>query len=236
MLIVTANANYDKGRSVSPIMKLNRGDYSLGTYSMRAPTDYSGRGNDLQGNTIFDSVGLVCTPTGGPINTGIMETDEFSICVCLNLSVGAQLGNIVSNLSPETAPLTGFRLLQKPDNSGLYEVATGIATAGQTLNSHEIGGTTGGYTRYMITVKAGEMAVRRASSYTPWTTTNRAKGAQPLFINGAPPNAPVAVGTIGVTGRIVAMSVYNKVFDATEQVAILADMKSVAAAYGIIVP
>lgn len=239
MLIITNKASYAGGTDASPILRLNREGYSLGTYSMRNVSDYSGNGNDLIGDAIFDALGLVCTPTGGAVSCGVKQTDSFSAAFCVNLSTaaGGLNGNLFSNMSPAAAPFSGCRVVQLGNGSGQLASATGVTTPASS-NTIDMSNITGGFTRFLVNVSPTEISFRRASSFStlPVTAYVKADPTESLWLNGAGPHAPSAVGTLGVTGRICGAAFYSTIFDEAGQLSIMSDMKTAMAGYGISVP
>lgn len=108
-----------------PEMMLND-DSSLATYSMQDKYDSSGNARDLVTDNEFTTLGMktIADSLHGA-NTGIIETDEMTFALCINMNLPTVSGRIFSNFYPGVAPFSGIQLRIEPNGALILQIATG---------------------------------------------------------------------------------------------------------------
>lgn len=233
-LYVVQNSDYDTSYPPSyPVMQLNTAN-SIGTYSMSTTKDYSGLGNNLSTAATFNSSGMVCTATGSAATMPIAETALFTFVIAINIPANpASAANIISTLTPTSAPFTGLRLVQSTSGAGSILVATGVASpSGTTL---DMGGITGGWTAFAVSFSDAAVTYVRGNGTTSSATItpSRSVSTNNIVINGAPTGSPL---TNGVVGTIGGLAVYNKAMNTTEMTQEINNMRVFMATKGIVIP
>lgn len=209
-----------KGLDLSePAMLLND-DSSLGTYGLQDSLDLSGNGNDLKTENEFSDTGMILVDDiYHGADTGIIDTDEFSFVLCLNVSqpTTALGGRIFSNLIPDVAPYSGIQLRIQQDGSLYLQVANNEPTGeGDSVFQVQAGGAVGGWTRFSGTVSTSQklMTITRAGG-TMYSAPmpSRAIGTRGIRLNGALSDTK----NMGLKGIFGCIAFYNKVLSSEEQ-------------------
>lgn len=240
MKLVCDGVISSKGLELSePVMLLNDAA-SLGTYGLQDALDLSGNGNDLKTANEFTATGMtVVEDTEHGADTGIIDTDEFSFVVCLNVDkpTTALGGIIFSNLIPDTPPYNGVQLRILPDGTVWLQVANASPT-GPDDNTFQFsaGGSVGGWTRYSGTISTSKqlMTITRAGGQTASVKMpTRAKGVRGIRINGA----LSASKNMGLNGVIGCIAFYNRILSSEEQAEMRDNMKfAIMQDRGVVVP
>lgn len=199
-----------------PEMLLNL-DSSLATYGLQDKYDSSGNGRDLiTGNDFTEAGMLLVDDAEHGADTGIIETDEMTFAICINVDNIKTSGRIFSNFVPGVAPFSGIQLRIEPDGSLIFQVASGIVGSVEfdPLYSVAAGGAVGGWTRFTATVSNSEVTITRAAG-TRYAAKvkKRAKSPESIFLNGAP-SKEQNKGLPGVMGVI---AFYDRVLTVDEQ-------------------
>ncbi|MGO4743961.1 hypothetical protein [Serratia quinivorans] len=233
-LYIVQNSDYDTSYPPSyPVMQLNTAN-SIGTYSMSTIKDYSGLGNNLSTSATFNSSGMVCTATGSAATMPIAEAALFTFVIAINIPANpASAANIISTLTPASAPFTGLRIVQGTNGTGSILVATGIASPSGT--SLVMGGITGGWTAFAVSVSDTTITYVRGNGATgsATITPSRSVSTSNIVINGAPTGSPL---TDGITGTIGGLAVYNKAMNTTEMAQEINNMRVFMATKGVVIP
>ncbi|MEL5546064.1 LamG-like jellyroll fold domain-containing protein [Serratia nevei] len=201
-----------------PEMLLND-DASVATYSMQDKYDSSGNARDLVTENEFTKRGMITVADAAHgADTGIIETDEMTFALCININKPDVSGRLFSNFYPGVAPFSGIQLRIEPNGALILQIATGDVTNGQTgtlaLTSVENGGAVGGWTRFTVTVSKTEASITRAGGdRRSAPITKRNKSTRPIILNGSP--SPEQ--NMGLPGIMGAFAVYNRVLTAEEQ-------------------
>ncbi|MEB7893184.1 MULTISPECIES: LamG-like jellyroll fold domain-containing protein [Serratia] len=201
-----------------PEMLLND-DASVATYSMQDKYDSSGNARDLVTENEFTKRGMITVADAAHgADTGIIETDEMTFALCINMNKPDVSGRLFSNFYPGVAPFSGIQLRIEPNGALILQIATGDVTNGQTgtlaLTSVENGGAVGGWTRFTVTVSKTEASITRAGGdRRSAPITKRNKSTRPIILNGSP--SPEQ--NMGLPGIMGAFAVYNRVLTAGEQ-------------------
>lgn len=201
-----------------PEMLLNE-DASVATYSMQDKYDSSGNARDLVTENEFTKRGMITVADAAHgADTGIIETDEMTFALCINMNKPDVSGRLFSNFYPGAAPFSGIQLRIEPNGALILQIATGDVTNGQTgtlaLTSVENGGAVGGWTRFTVTVSKTEASITRAGGdRRSAPITKRNKSTRPIILNGSP--SPEQ--NMGLPGIMGAFAVYNRVLTAEEQ-------------------
>lgn len=201
-----------------PEMLLND-DASVATYSMQDKYDSSGNARDLVTENEFTKRGMITIADAAHgADTGIIETDEMTFALCINMNKPDVSGRLFSNFYPGVAPFSGIQLRIEPNGALILQIATGDVTNDQTgtlaLTSVENGGAVGGWTRFTVTVSNTEASITRAGGdRRSAPITKRNKSTRPIIINGSP--SPEQ--NMGLPGIMGAFAVYNRVLTAEEQ-------------------
>ncbi|CAI1134235.1 LamG domain-containing protein [Serratia proteamaculans] len=216
-----------------PEMLLNN-DHSLATYSMQDKYDSSGNARDLVTDNEFTALGMktVADSVHGA-NTGIIETDEMTFALCINMNLPTISGRIFSNFYPGIAPFSGIQLRIEPNGALILQIATGDTNNGQTgtisVTSVEHGGAVGGWTRFTVTVSNTEASITRSGGERRSTPiTKRNKSTRPLMFNGS----PSAEQNMGLPGLIGCAAVYGSVLTEEEQTGKRNDLKTIMSLRG----
>ncbi|MDQ9379194.1 LamG-like jellyroll fold domain-containing protein [Serratia marcescens] len=201
-----------------PEMLLND-DASVATYSMQDKYDSSGNARDLVTENEFTKRGMITVADAAHgADTGIIETDEMTFALCININKPDVSGRLFSNFYPGVAPFSGIQLRIEPNGALILQIATGDVTNGHTgtlaLTSVENGGAVGGWTRFTVTVSKTEASITRAGgNRRSAPITKRNKSTRPIILNGSP--SPEQ--NMGLPGIMGAFAVYNRVLTAEEQ-------------------
>ncbi len=201
-----------------PEMLLNE-DASVATYSMQDKYDSSGNARDLVTENEFTKRGMITVADAAHgADTGIIETDEMTFALCINMNKPDVSGRLFSNFYPGVAPFSGIQLRIEPNGALILQIATGDVTNGQTgtlaLTSVENGGAVGGWTRFTVTVSKTEASITRTGGdRRSAPITKRNKSTRPIILNGSP--SPEQ--NMGLPGLMGAFAVYNRVLTAEEQ-------------------
>lgn len=216
-----------------PEMMLNDAA-SVATYGMQDRYDSSGNGYDLVTDNDFTLLGMRTVADGAHgASTGIIETDEMTFAVCINMDKPAVSGRIFSNLSPGVAPFGGIQLRIQDDGSLILQLATGNITNSEagTVSTVTVahGGAVGGWTRFTATVSNTEIAITRASGEKRSTAvTARKKSPLPIMLNGGVSTEQ----NMGLPGMMGIIAVYNRVLSADEQAEKRSMLKEIMALRG----
>ncbi|MGN9586468.1 MULTISPECIES: LamG-like jellyroll fold domain-containing protein [Serratia] len=201
-----------------PEMLLND-DASVATYSMQDKYDSSGNARDLVTENEFTKRGMITVADAAHgADTGIIETDEMTFALCININKPDVSGRLFSNFYPGVAPFSGIQLRIEPNGALILQIATGDVTNGRTgtlaLTSVENGGAVGGWTRFTVTVSKTEASITRVGGgRRSAPITKRNKSTRPIILNGSP--SPEQ--NMGLPGIMGAFAVYNRVLTAEEQ-------------------
>lgn len=216
-----------------PVMALNRKS-SAGTYPMTSKMDFSGKGKNLETNAEFNSDGLVCVKSGGSAQTNIAESELITIVVALNIPARPSASaNIISSLTPATAPFSGFRITQQADGTGNVLVSTGISSPSNTTLS--LGTITGGWTMFAVSI-SNEKIVGMRSNGNPIEvsiTNGRSIGKNSIVINGAPQGSQLMDGIDGIIGGI---AFYNEQLSAPDMLSEINNMRQFMSTKGVVIP
>lgn len=216
-----------------PEMLLND-DASVATYSMQDKYDSSGNARDLVTENEFTKRGMITVADAAHgADTGIIETDEMTFALCINMNKPDVSGRLFSNFYPGVAPFSGIQLRIEPNGALILQIATGDVTDGQTgtlaLTSVENGGAVGGWTRFTVTVSNTEASITRAGGDRRSTPiTKRNKSTRPIVLNGSP--SPEQ--NMGLPGIMGVFAVYNRVLTAEEQAEKRDSMKTIMSLRG----
>ncbi|CAI1179989.1 hypothetical protein [Serratia ficaria] len=216
-----------------PIMGLNR-ESSTGTFGMDGKTDYSGKGNNLITNAVFNEQGMVCVKSGGKAIIPVKESLNMTVVIALNMAARpAAAANIISSLTPGTAPFEGFRITQQPDGTASVLVATGKAAPSNTTLS--LGSATGAWTMFAVSLSETEIVGMRANGnpLVQAITAGRAVSSNQLVFNGAPDGSQLTDGFEGIGGGL---AVYDSVLSSDEMLEALNDMRDAMVDKGIPMP
>lgn len=201
-----------------PEMLLND-DSSVATYSMQDKYDSSGNAHNLVTENEFTPLGMrtVADSVHGA-DTGIIETDEMTFALCINMDKPGVSGRLFSNFYPGVAPFSGIQLRIEPNGVLILQIATGDVNndpAGTiSVTSVENGGAVGGWTRFTVTISNTEASITRSKGNRAVTPiTKRNKSTRPLMLNGSP--SPEQ--NMGLPGIMGAAAVYDRVLTAEEQ-------------------
>lgn len=201
-----------------PEMLLND-DSSIATYGMQDKYDSSGNARDLVTDNEFTALGMkTVADSAHGANTGIIETDEMTFALCINMNLPIVSGRIFSNFYPGVAPFSGIQLRIEPNGALILQIATGDVNNGQTgtisVTSVEHGGAVGGWTRFTVTVSNTEASITRSGGERRSTPiTKRKKSTQPLVFNGSPSTEQ----NMGLPGLIGCAAVYDSVLTVEDQ-------------------
>ncbi|HBL7239722.1 LamG-like jellyroll fold domain-containing protein [Serratia liquefaciens] len=216
-----------------PEMMLND-DTSLATYSMQEKYDSSGNARDLVTDNEFTTLGMkTIADSAHGANTGIIETDEMTFALCINMSQPTVSGRIFSNFYPGVAPFSGIQLRIEPNGALILQIATGdvnnVPAGTISVTSVEHGGAVGGWTRFTVTVSNTEASITRSGGERRSTPiTKRNKSTRPLMFNGS----PSAEQNMGLPGLIGCAAVYGSVLTAEKQAEKRDDLKTVMSLRG----
>lgn len=229
------NTNYDEIYPLAfPVMTMNTQD-STGTYSMANAMDFSGLGNNLTTVAAFNSQGMVCTPTGTSATMPVAETAELSFAIAINIPATPVGGaaNILSTVTPALAPFTGLRLTQSTAGTGVILVASGVASPTSTLL--DMGGITGGWTVFAVSISATKIEYVRGSGATSSATItpSRSESSNNIVINGAPTGSQI---TNGVAGTIGGLALYSKALSVAEMTQQINNMRVFMNTKGLMIP
>ena len=98
-------------------------DTSLATYSMQDKYDSSGNARDLVTDNEFTTLGMkTIADSAHGANTGIIETDEMTFALCINMSQPTVSGRIFSNFYPGVAPFSGIQLRIEPNGALIFRL------------------------------------------------------------------------------------------------------------------
>ncbi|ENG6109165.1 hypothetical protein ACAY19_004309 [Serratia liquefaciens] len=201
-----------------PEMLLND-DASVATYGMQDKYDSSGNARDLVTENEFTQRGMnTLADSVHGADTGIIETDEMTFALCINMNKPAVSGRLFSNFYPGVAPFSGIQLRIEANGVLILQVATGDVNNGPagtiSVTSVENGGAVGGWTRFTVTISNTEASITRAAGNRVVTPiTKRNKSTRPLMLNGSP--SPEQ--NMGLPGIMGAFAVYDRVLTAEEQ-------------------
>ncbi|VEA68431.1 Uncharacterised protein [Serratia rubidaea] len=216
-----------------PIMALNK-ESSAGTFGMDGKTDYSGKGNNLITTAVFNEQGMVCVKSGGKAVIPVKESLNMTVVIALNMAARpAAAANILSSLTPGTAPFEGFRITQQPDGTASVLVATGKAAPSNTTLS--LGSATGAWTMFAVSLSETQIVGMRANGnpLVKDLTDGRAVSSNQLVFNGAPDGSQLTVGFEGIGGGL---AVYDSVLSNDEMLEALNDMRDAMVDKGIPMP
>ncbi len=201
-----------------PEMLLND-DSSLATYGMQDKYDSSGNARDLVTENEFTNRGMLTVADAAHgADTGIIETDEMTFALCINMNKPDVSGRLFSSFYPGVAPFSGIQLRIEPNGVLILQIATGDVNNGPagtiSVTSVENGGAVGGWTRFTVTISNTEASITRAAGNRAVTPiTKRNKSTRPLMLNGSP-SPEQNMGLLGIMG---AFAVYDRVLTAEEQ-------------------
>ncbi|WP_421672542.1 LamG-like jellyroll fold domain-containing protein [Raoultella terrigena] len=213
-----------------PEMMLNDAA-SVATYGLQDKYDSSGNGYDLITNNDFTLLGMnTVADNSHGANTGIIETDEMTFALCINMNQPLVSGRLFSNMFPGVAPFGGLQLRIEAAGTLILQVSTGNIAESTVTLSH--GGAVGGWTRFTASVSNTELAMTRASGEKRSSViTVRKKSTLPLILNGGQSQQQ----NMGLPGIMGILAVYNRVLTDDEQTGVRDAMKSVMAMRGVIV-
>ncbi|WP_115939733.1 hypothetical protein [Serratia ficaria] len=229
----TSSAYDDEYPFAYPVMAMNR-DTSVGTFAMDGKTDYSGQGNNLITNAEFNDEGMVCVKTGGGAIIPVVEPANLTLVIALEIAANPPAAvNIISTITPGSAPFSGFRITQQPDGTANVLVATGKTTPTNTTLS--LGSATGAWTMFAVSLSEKEIVGMRANGnpLVKSLTYGRSVSGNQLVFNGAPEGSQLTDGFEGAGGGV---AVYNSVLTPAEMLDALNDMRDSMAAKNIPVP
>lgn len=208
-----------------PEMAMNN-EYSLATWGMLDKTDFSGNGNDLSGSLSFNQYGMVTT-SNGRMATGLLDASEFTMVFATNTPIPAATGNLVSNLMGGATPFSGFRVAV--NSSGTLLVSVGSSSG--SANTLSIGTGAGAWTCFAVSVKDTLVNAKRSTGaeYT-FPVTGRVRGANQLYINGAPDGSSLLTGVPGTFGML---AYYNKFYTAAECAPLIEEMRTIMRGRGV---
>ncbi|AJF73526.1 hypothetical protein TE10_16315 [Raoultella ornithinolytica] len=213
-----------------PEMMLNDAA-SVATYGLQDKYDSSGNGYDLITKNDFTLLGMnTVADNSHGANTGIIETDEMTFALCINMNQPLVSGRLFSNMFPGVAPFGGLQLRIEAAGTLILQVSTGNIAESTVTLSH--GGAVGGWTRFTASVSNTELAMTRASGEKRSSViTVRKKSTLPLILNGGQSQQQ----NMGLPGIMGILAVYNRVLTDDEQTGVRDAMKSVMAMRGVIV-
>lgn len=222
-LILNGHSTNDELTLVDATVLLNNA-YSLASYGMQSVVDASGNNKTLGGAPTFDATGMITVAENNRITTGIMETDEMTFVVGINIDSATPVGNILSNV----VPYSGIRLII---NGGAYLSASVEVGNGTAMTSLNIGGGTGGWTVFAFSVSNSRIEAKRMSGASYGIDLpSKSKSPQPFFLNGATDSAAFSGGCNGKQGVV---AVYSKFYANTEMMPLIENAKEVLRSHGV---
>lgn len=158
----------------------------------------------------------------------------MTVVIALNMAARpAAAANILSSLTPGTAPFEGVRITQQPDGTASVLVATGKAAPSNTTLS--LGGATGAWTMFAVSLSETQIVGMRANGNLLVKTLadGRAVSSNQLVFNGAPDGSQLTDGFEGIGGGL---AVYDSVLSNDEMLEALNDMRDAMVDKGIPMP
>ncbi|HFT6764482.1 TPA: LamG-like jellyroll fold domain-containing protein [Klebsiella aerogenes] len=230
ILVCDGVVNADDLELAEPEMILND-SASIATYGMQDQYDSSGNGYDLVTGNEFTELGMrTVADSAHGANTGIIESDEMTFALCINMNQPTVSGRLFSNLFPGIAPFGGLQLRIEAAGTLILQVATGNSVESTVQVSH--GGAVGGWTRFTVAVSNTEASITRASGDKHSSAiTVRKKSTLPLILNGG--QSPEQ--NMGLPGLMGIFAVYNRVLTDAEQTDVRSKMKTIMAMRGVVV-
>lgn len=237
-IIVTDSFN-NPNLPISPIgSKLNLPS-SLATWEMLDGHDYSERGHNLTLNgsgLSFDEIGLASTGVKGSYaETGLLETDSFSVIMAFNSAVPTLTSQVWSTLETASQSSTSFfnGCRQSVRVGGtLYSQA--FAGDGNNANSASLtsGALANTWEVYYFSVSNTELRTMRGSTggvTSAAINNNRRKSANPFRLCGGWQNPH----DTGIVGHLGLMAVYDGVLGDTVAAQQIAVAKSIMQERGV---
>lgn len=230
ILVCDGVVNADDLELAEPEMILNDSS-SIATYGMQDQYDASGNGYDLVTGNEFTELGMRTVADGlHGANTGIIESDEMTFALCINIDKPLTSGRIFSNLSPGVSPFGGIQLRIEADGQLILQMGTGNIVESIVNITH--GGAVGGWTRFTATISSTEIAITRSSGEKRTTQiTARKKSPLPIMLNGG----VSAEQNMGLPGLMGVFAVYNRVLTDAEQRYVRDQMKTIMSMRGVAV-
>lgn len=216
-----------------PVQALNTAA-SEGTYGMTSARDFSGLDHNLITLASFNSEGMVGTENNTAADTQIKESAAMTFVMALYIPANPTAArNIISCLTPATAPWVGFRLTQGTNGTGTILVGTGVT--GVTSTSLSIGGITGAWTAFAFTVSNTAISFLRGNGTAGSVaiTAGRGLSNNNIFINGAPPTSPLLTGINGTYGCV---AVYHEQLSITDMTIQINNLRTFMATKGVVIP
>lgn len=230
ILVCDGVVNADDLELAEPEMILNNSN-SIATYGMLDQYDSSGNGYDLVTGNEFTELGMrTAADSAHCANTGIIESDDMTFALCINMSKPTVSGRLFSNLFPGIAPFGGLQLRIEAAGTLILQVATGNSDESTVQVIH--GGAIGGWTRFTVAVSNTEASITRASGDKHTSAISvRKKSPLPLILNGG--QSPEQ--NMGLPGLFGLFAVYNRALTDSEQTDVCSKMKNIMAMRGVII-
>lgn len=224
-IIVSGDINNPDIPLADPEMQMNN-EFSIATWGLLDRTDFSGNGRDLTGSLAFNQYGMI-TVTNGRMATGLVDANEFTMVMAINMPKPAASGCLISNLMGTATPFSGFRLVVS--DAGVLTVAVG-SSSGNT-NIVPLGGGVGAWTCFAISVKNDLINAKRSNGaeYSV-PVVGRIHGTNQLYLNGAPDGSPLSIGVPGTFGML---AYYDKFYTAAECAPLIEDMRGIMRGRGV---
>lgn len=208
-IILDTVFNNDDLPIINPTVGLLR-DSLIAGYQMMDNQDFSGNKNHFSWNGTFDSKGAVLQNDADHIiTTPVMEADEMTVILCLNIPSSNAKGSILNNLNASTSPPQGTRL-------------TKLADAGSIVGQFDIAKNTTGFNSFGLDIASGwlvkafawkgdNLRVLNKTGYTDFAFTSRKKGvSNPFRLNGVPDGIGGGSFTNGFSGNLAFALFYGE--------------------------
>lgn len=208
-------------------------EYTERAYPMISARDYSPNKIDLVTDRQFMDGALVLSRNDGKVtDTQFVETDNMTILLCTQIMANpAEQRTIISSI--DGAPQAkGFRFSQQPTGKGAISVASGNPTGATSL---EIGGITGGWTRFAIKITPTYIYGQRAGG-TGYGPVNYQVSRGKSLLNTILGGQPAGGSTFPIDGKIGCVVIYNRDLTPAEINQELLVVQQVMKSKGIIVP
>lgn len=237
--IIVADSFNNPNLPISPIGSRLNLPSSLATWEMLDGYDYSEKGHNLSlsGTGLsYDEIGLASTGVKGSyVETGLLETDNFSIIMAFNATVPTLTSQVWSTLETSVPGSTSFfrgcRQSIRVEGT-LYSQA--FAGDGNNANSASLtsGALANTWEVYYFSVSATEMRTMRGSTggaTSAAINNGRRKSANPFRICGGWQDPH----DTGIVGHVGLMAVYDGVLGDTVAAQQIAIAKSIMQERGV---
>jgi len=211
-------------------------DYSLGVYGMLSSADAAFNAGALTFAGEYNSEGAVLTQDSTSVITfPVAEVEEMTILVCWDLHTRTDMNQVaLGNLSPSSAPYSGFRHVRYTTGVQYTQIATGATSPSLTLQSV---GSFGAWTAQALQITNSVFRrITHAGDVTETALSARVMSDLGYFYaNGSPDSLATPAGG-GQEGTMGLVAFYNKIFTTDEVVSMLDSVAEVMAARGVTIP